>query len=80
MRKRDFTINSARQASNHVRGLFLPILRELVKLGEGRHIGHAVEKDFPDQMIDFVLNTDGIEAGRLKIYGLPLSIERFDAH
>ena len=79
-RYRDFTIDSARQASNHVRGFLMPILRKLVKLRESGHVGHAVEKDFPDQMINFVLNAHGIEAGRFKIHDLALPIECFDAH
>jgi hypothetical protein len=60
-------MDPARQASNHVRGLFLPVLCKLIQLSQSGHVGHTVEKDFTDQVINLMLNAHGIETGRFKI-------------
>src|SRR5574337_1036166 len=66
-RRSAFTAGSAGQGSNDLRRFFFPILRELVQLSEGGQIGHAIKKDFADQVVEFVMNTELVQLRRLEI-------------
>jgi hypothetical protein len=61
-------------------GIVLPILGKFWKLGEGGHIGHPIQKYLPDQVIHFVLNTDGVEIGCFDIQRFAMTIQRLNPH
>src|SRR5213594_4013133 len=60
--------------------LFLPVLVELVQLGEGREVGHSVEEQFSVQMVQFMLDTDRKEIRGFKVQGRSVPVESLNAN
>src|SRR5207302_8319150 len=57
-----------------------PVLLELFQLGERGEIGHSIEKELALQVVNLVLNADGIEARGVQLNGLAVTIEVFHPH
>src|SRR5207244_12013784 len=50
------------------------------QLGERGEIGHSIEKEVALQVVNLVLNADGIEARGVQLNGLAVTIEVFHPH
>src|SRR2546425_1012980 len=62
-------------------GVFCPpVLLELFQLGERGEIGHSIEEELALQVVDLVLDADGIEARGVQLNGLAVTIEIFHPH
>src|SRR5256712_9165021 len=62
-------------------GVFCPpVLLELFQLGERGEIGHSIEKELALQVVNLVLNADGIEARGVQLNGLAITIEACHSH
>jgi hypothetical protein len=60
--------------------VLLPILLELLKLGQAGELRHTIEKDFSDQMVQFVLDTDTKQTCGFEIHRHTLAIQSLNAY
>src|SRR5437867_5397406 len=60
--------------------LFLPVPVELVQLGQSREVGHSVKEEFPVQMVQFMLDTDGKEIHGFNVQGRSVPVESLNAY
>src|SRR5437588_9122227 len=57
-----------------------PVLLELFQLSERGEIGHSIEEELALQVVNLVLDADGIEARSVQLDGLAVPIEVFHPH
>src|SRR5680860_1271144 len=74
MSRKRSTVSSFKQGLNHRGGFFAPIGIKLFQLGQGRHVGHPINKQFSDEVVHFMLDAHRIESVRFKVLQHSLSI------